>query len=150
MSGGESRHFRALEALYASAPINALFPSRLVVLGPGETRIESRAGPEHFHGAGAAHGAVYFKLLDDAAFFAANSLVGDVFVLTTNFTVLLTRPVPAGPLVAEGRWVSGRRRTLFAESRLVGADGEEVGRGSGTFMRSRLRLAELPGYAGGG
>ena len=99
-----------------------------------------------FHGAGAAHGTVYFKMLDDAAFYAVNSLVEDMFVLTTAFNILLTRPVREGPLVAEGRWVSGRRRVLIAESRLIDGDGEEVGRGTGTFMRSRIELESLDAY----
>lgn len=139
-------HFRGLERLYAAAPIQQLFPSRLLLAEEGVSRIEADLSPRHFHAANAVHGAVYFKLLDDAAFFAANSLVTDMFVLTTNFTVLLTRPVGEGPVVAEGRWVSGRRRTLFAEARLLGPDGEEVGRGSGVFLRSHIPLASLPGY----
>ena len=48
--------------------------------------------------------------------------------------------------VADGRWVSGRRRVLVADSRLVDRDGEEIGRGTGTFMRSRIPLSGLPGY----
>jgi acyl-coenzyme A thioesterase PaaI-like protein len=36
----------------------------------------------HHHSIHAVHGSVYFKALDDAAFFAVNSLVEDVFVLT--------------------------------------------------------------------
>ncbi len=102
----------------------------------------------HYHAAGAAHGTVYFKMLDDAAFYAANSMVPDVFVLTTQFNLFLTRPVTAGVLCAVGQWVSGTRRVLIAESRLLTADGEEVARGQGTFMRSRIPLASLPGYAG--
>jgi uncharacterized protein (TIGR00369 family) len=140
-------HFRALEALYAAAPINDLFSSQLTIIGPGHSRIEFDISPQLFHGAGAAHGTVYFKMLDDAAFYAANSLVEDMFVLTTAFNILLTRPVREGPLVADGRWVSGRRRVLIAESRLVDRDGEEVGRGTGTFMRSRIELRSLPAYA---
>lgn len=140
-------HFRALEALYAAAPINALFASRLEIPEAGRSRIEFDVSPALFHGAGAAHGTVYFKMLDDAAFYAANSLVEDMFVLTTAFNIFLTRPVHEGRLVAEGRWVSGRRRVLIAESRLVDADGEEVGRGTGTFMRSRIELGSLGAYA---
>jgi acyl-coenzyme A thioesterase PaaI-like protein len=86
-------------------------------------------------------------MLDDAAFYAANSLVEDMFVLTTAFNIFLTRPMHEGRLTAEGRWVSGRRRVLIAESRLIDADGEEVGRGTGTFMRSRIALGDLPAYA---
>ena len=37
-----------------------------------------------FHTAGAAHGTLFFKMLDDAAFYAANSLVTDRFLLTTG------------------------------------------------------------------
>jgi uncharacterized protein (TIGR00369 family) len=142
-----SGHFRGLEALYAAAPINQLFSSRLHVVEPGRTRIEFEITPQLFHGAGAAHGTVYFKMLDDAAFYAANSLVEEMFVLTTAFNIFLTRPVHEGPLVAEGRWVSGRRRVLIAESWLTDRDGEEVGRGTGTFMRSRIELRGLPAYA---
>ncbi len=142
-----SRHFRGLEALYAAAPINHKFSSRLEVTEPGRSRIDFDITPELFHGAGAAHGTVYFKMLDDAAFYAANSLVEDMFVLTTAFNLLLTRPVHEGPLTAQGRWVSGKRRVLIAESWLVDGDGEEVGRGTGTFMRSRIELSSLPAYA---
>ena len=139
-------HFRALEALYAAAPINGVFISRLEVLGEGRTRILFEVDPSVFHAAGAAHGTIYFKMLDDAAFYAANSLVTDMFVLTTAFNMFLTRPVHEGPLIAEGRWVSGKRRVLIAESHILDRDGEEVGRGTGTFMRSRIPLHTLPGY----
>jgi uncharacterized protein (TIGR00369 family) len=141
-----NRHLRALEALYAAAPINKLFTSTLEVPEAGRATIRFEIDPSVFHAAGAAHGTIYFKMLDDAAFYAANSLVTDMFVLTTAFNMFLTRPVREGPLVAEGRWVSGKRRVLIAESRLVDDEGEEVGRGTGTFMRSRIPLADLPGY----
>ena len=49
-------------------------------------------------------------------------------------------------MVAEGRWVSGERRVMVAEARLVDGAGHEVARGTGTFMRSRIALAGLPGY----
>jgi len=147
---GEAAHFRALERLYASAPINGLFPSSLHIDGPGMARIMFDVTPAHFHAAGAVHGTAYFKMLDDAAFYAANSLVSDRFLLTTAFNLFFTRPLQAGPIVAEGRWLSGRRRVYVAEARLVDAAGEEVGRGTGTFMRSAIPLASLPGYAQAG
>ena len=143
---GAQAHYRALESLYAAAPINGAFPSRLAITKPGESRIVFTLDASHFHAAGAVHGTAYFKMLDDAAFYAANSLVTDRFLLTTAFNLLFTRPLGPGDVVAEGRWVSGHRRVLIAEARLVAADGEEVARGTGTFMRSRIALAGLPGY----
>jgi uncharacterized protein (TIGR00369 family) len=143
---GEDAHFRAIESLYRSAPVNRSFPSRLEIVAPGVSRIRFTVEEAVFHAAGAAHGTVYFKMLDDAAFYAANSLVTDRFLLTTAFNLLLTRPMKAGEAVAEGRWVSGRRRVMVADARIIGPDGEEAARGTGTFMRSRIPLAGLPGY----
>ncbi|MEO8722046.1 MAG: PaaI family thioesterase [Sphingobium sp.] len=143
---GEDAHFRALERLYSSAPINQMFPSRLAIPAAGEALIEFTVEPSVFHAAGAAHGTIYFKMLDDAAFYAANSLVSDRFLLTTGFNLLFTRPIRSGALRAEGRWVSGRRRVFVAEASLIDADGEEIGRGVGTFMRSKFALSGLPGY----
>ena len=146
---GETAHFRALESLYAAAPINQKFESVLQIPEPGIARIRFTIDPSVFHAAGAAHGTTYFKMLDDAAFYAANSLVTDRFLLTTQFNLLLTAPLTAGPVVAEGRWISGQRRVFVAESRLIDGNGDEAARGTGTFMRSRIALADLPGYRRG-
>ncbi len=147
-SSGAGRHWRALESLYASAPVNAKFESSLEVLGEGSSRITFEVTEAVFHAAGAAHGTIYFKMLDDAAFYAANTLVTDRFLLTTSFNLHFTKPVREGQVVAEGRWVSGRKRVFVAESRLVDAEGEEIGRGTGTFMKSRIPLSSLSGYSG--
>lgn len=139
-------HLRALERLYAAAPINNAFRSELELPGVGTANISFSVEPQHFHAAGAAHGTIYFKMLDDAAFYAVNSVVEDVFVLTTAFNMHLERPVSAGPYRAEGRMVSGRRRLFVGESRLIDAAGEEIARGTGTFMRSKIPLETLAGY----
>lgn len=143
---GALAHYRALESLYAAAPINQLFESRLEIVSAGHARIHFLIDERVFHAAGAAHGTTYFKMLDDAAFYAANSKVTDRFLLTTAFNLLLTRPLAAGPVVAEGRWLSGERRVLVAEASLIDAHGEIAARGTGTFMRSRIPLSTLPGY----
>jgi len=146
-SSGASLHWRALERLYASAPVNRLFTSRLDIMGEGQARIRFAVDETHYHAAGAAHGTIYFKMLDDAAFYAANTLVSDRFLLTTSFNLHFTKPVKHGEVTAEGRWISGRRRVLVAEARLVDAEGDEIGRGTGTFMRSHIPLSGLPGYS---
>jgi len=143
---GEDAHFRALESLYRSAPINGQFDSRLEILSAGVSRIAFTVTSRDFHAAGAAHGSVYFKMLDDAAFYAANSLVSDRFLLTTAFNLHFTRPLREGPVTTEGKWISGRRRVFVADARLVDASGEEVARGTGTFATSRIALSALPGY----
>ena len=145
-SQGPVAHYRALERLYRSAPINRAFSSELTIEQEGHARIAFDITESVNHAAGAAHGTIYFKMLDDAAFYAAYSLVTDRFLLTTAFNLHFTKPVRTGRVIATGVWVSGHRRVLVAESRLVDEEGDEIGRGTGTFMRSRIPLSGLEGY----
>jgi uncharacterized protein (TIGR00369 family) len=148
-SAGEAAHFRALESLYRSQAINGFFRSEIEIGEPGLARIRFEVESSSFHAAGAAHGTLYFKMMDDAAFYACNSLVSDRFLLTTAFNMVFTQPLRAGPVIAEGRWVSGRRRVFVGEARLLLPDGEEAARGTGTFMRSHIPLSSLDGYRAG-
>jgi acyl-coenzyme A thioesterase PaaI-like protein len=73
-----SDHFKKLERMYLSANINRLlFPSTDVLIKEGSAEISLEVNDDYFHALHAMHGAVYFKLMDDAAYFAANSLVTD-------------------------------------------------------------------------
>ena len=146
---GEDAHFRSLEALYRSAPINRQYRSELKIVGPGRSEIAFDVDESSFHAAHAAHGTIYFKMLDDAAFYAANSLISDRFLLTTAFNLHFTKPMRGGEAKAEGRWISGKRRVLVAEARIVDADGDECARGTGTFLRSHIALSGLAGYRTG-
>jgi uncharacterized protein (TIGR00369 family) len=144
---GLDAHLRGLESLYASAPINHFFRSTLSLPEAGRSEIAFTVSSDAYHAAGAAHGTLYFKMLDDAAFYAANSLISDRFLLTTAFNLHFTRPMKPGQAIAEGRWISGRRRVLIADAHIVGPDGEEAARGTGTFLRSHIFLSSLPGYS---
>jgi uncharacterized protein (TIGR00369 family) len=143
---GAAAHFRALEALYREAPVNRLFASALEIVDEGFAQIRFTVDESVYHAAGAAHGTLYFKMLDDAAFYACNSLVTDRFLLTTAFSLHFTKPIRAGTLIAEGHWVSGRKRLYVGEARLIDEAGDEAARGTGTFMRSHIPLSSLPGY----
>ena len=141
-----TEHFRRLERMYASAPINQFFAPRLHIPEAGLAELRMIVRPDFHHAAHAAHGAVYFKALDDATFFAANSVVEGVFVLTVSFNLYLTRPVSEGEIVARGRVVSRSKRLYLAEGVIEDARGREVARGSGAFMPSTITLAEEIGY----
>jgi acyl-coenzyme A thioesterase PaaI-like protein len=74
----EEAHYRALERIYRNAPTNRYYdPTIRVSHAASEIQIPVR--PDFHHAAGAVHGSVYFKLLDDAGFFASNSLLHDCF-----------------------------------------------------------------------
>ena len=138
------QHFRKLERMYLAAPINEFYlPS--VEISQGQAVIQTEVKPDFFHAAGSLHGSVYFKLLDDAAFFAVNSLVKNFFVLTVSFNIYLTRPVTKGVLIARGQVVSRSVNYFVAES-VLAVHNKEVARGSGSFLRSRIELAGVESY----
>ena len=138
-------HYRKLEHMYLSAPVNEYYAPEIHI-SEGQAQVTMPVRPDFFHAANAVHGAVYFKLLDDSAFFAANSLVENVFVLTVSYNVYFTRPVSEGMMKATGKVVQASRRLIIAESIVVDSEEREVARGSGTFMRSMIRLTEEIGY----
>ena len=139
-------HFRRLERMYGSAPINAYYRPKLKV-SERMAVVEIDVRPEFFHAANAVHGSVYFKMLDDAAFFAAASVVTDVFVLTASFHVSLLRPIVVGEMRAVGRVVRASSTLSVAEAVLFDPAGKEAARGIGDFARSRIPLDAKLGYA---
>ena len=141
-----SEHFRRLERMYQAAPINEYFQPTLHIPEAGVAELRFAIRPDFHHAAHAAHGAVYFKALDDATFFATNSLFDDVFVLTVSFNLYLTRPVSEGEVVARGRVVSRSKRLYLAEGVMQDSRGREIARGTGAFMPSSIALSDLPNY----
>jgi uncharacterized protein (TIGR00369 family) len=139
-------HYSGLEALFRASAINQIFESKLTICGEGETRIDFVIDSKLFHVAGGIHGVVHYKAMSDAAFYAANSLFTDRFLLTSSFNLNFIKAVTVGPLVAEGRWVSGRKRILIADARLIDGEGEVVARGTGTFAPSSLLLSSFKEY----
>ena len=89
--------------MYLKANINTdLYASTTVNIKNGYSEVGLTISKNYFHALGAIHGSVYFKLLDDAAFWAVNSIVHDVFCLTTSFNIHITKPVSSGKLLAKG------------------------------------------------
>jgi uncharacterized protein (TIGR00369 family) len=138
-------HYRKLERMYGRAPINEFFRPTLKVT-EGRAEITLEADQRLHHAAHAVHGSVYFKMLDDAAFFAVNSAVTDYFVLTVQFDIHLMRPVVDGRIRAVGRLVNPSRRLYVAESELFDERERLLARGSGSFMPSRMALSAEMGY----
>jgi uncharacterized protein (TIGR00369 family) len=138
-------HFEHLKNMYAAAPVNQFYnPS--IKISEGQAIIEIELSSKFHHSAGAVHGSVYFKLLDDSAFFAAQSFEQEFFVLTTSFTTYLTRPVSAGKLKAIGKVVNKNKSQFIVESIVYDAQDNEVGRGSGIIVRGKFPLAQVNGY----
>jgi len=141
----DENHFRKLERLYYSAPTNRYYqPEILIGRGTAEIRIKVR--DEFFHSGAAVHGSVIFKALDDAAYFASNSLVGECMLVTVSFSVSFIRPVTSGVICARGTVIQHGKKVSFAESSIIDERGRVFAKGSGSFMRSEVLLSEEIGY----
>lgn len=144
MNGEE--HYRKLERMYAGVPVNQYYRPTMRV-GHGTAEVVIAVRHDLYHPAGAVHGVVYFKLLDDAGFFAANSLVDDVFVLTVSLNSFLTRPITEGEMKSVGRVVYESSRLIIADAEVQDGLGRQLARGTGTFVRSKIALTADIGYA---
>lgn len=140
-----AEHYSKLEHMYLTAPINAFYSPRIWI-SQGEAVITTPVKPEFFHAANAVHGSVYFKLLDDAAFFSVNSLIEDYFALTASFSTYLLRPISEGTMKATGKVVYAGARSFIADSVVVDGEGNEIARGSGNFVVSKIKLTAHMGY----
>ena len=140
-------HLRRLERLYHDAPCNASIRP-IIRVSEGEAEVRFQSSPSMHHAGGAVHGAYYFKALDDAAFFAAASLVEDFFVLTASFSLELLRPLVEGELRAVGRVRKRGRTLIFAESLLFDDRGNELALGRGTFARSNVPITDISSGTG--
>ena len=145
MNAHDSDHYARLESMYRAAPINTFYSPQIHV-SHGEASIVVAVRPEFFHAAAAVHGSVYFKLLDDAAFFAVNSLIEEHFALTASFTTYLLRPISEGTMTAIGKVVYAGARSFLAESVVFDDSGAEIARGSGNFVTSKTKLTTDIGY----
>ena len=138
-------HFRKLERTYVAAACNHYYAPALKV-SHGTSELTIAVQESFFHSGRAVHGSVYFKALDDAAYFAVNSLIEDVAVLTVSFTIHFMRQVSEGQLKATGKVAHASERLFFAESVLTDSRDRVLATGVGTFVKSKVALSPDIGY----
>lgn len=143
----DTAHYRKLETMYLGANVNTkIFDTTTCKIESEKATITLAVSEDYFHALGAIHGTVYFKMLDDAAYFAVSSVVKDCFMLTSSFNINILRPVSKGKLTAIGT-IRYKSSNLFAaEAKLYNQDGKEVAFGTGNFARSKMLLSEEVGY----
>ncbi len=140
-----NEHYTKLENMYMEAPINKFYNPSIQV-SEGKAVIETDVKEDFFHAANAVHGSVYFKMLDDAAFFATNSVVEEYFVLTANFETKLLRPINEGQLIAKGELLKNMGNKFEARAKLFNGEGLLIATGTGFFVKSKMALTEIDSY----
>lgn len=139
-------HFQRLKRMYGAAPIHKFYEGIEISIGKNESEINLPIDQRYFHAGMSTHGSVYFKLLDDAAYFAAQSEVKDCFLVTSNFNINLLRPIKSGRIIAIGEVDLATSNIVTASSKLYDKKGRLCGTGSGQFVKSRVKLEDVQDY----
>jgi len=143
-----TEHYHKLEKMYLNSNIQKqLFETSAIKIEERKATISINIDERYYHGLQAVHGSIYFKLLDDACFFAVNSIVTDVFVLTTSFNLNLVRPVQSGKLTSVGQVRFSSKNLFAAQAVLINEQGKEIAFGTGNFARSKVALSPEIGYS---
>ncbi len=141
-----NRHFEGLIRIFHSAPIQELLEGAVISLEEGKATYQLQIKEEYFHAADALHGAIYFKLLDDSAYFAAATLEQEYFLLTKSYQINFKRPVQEDVLTAKGEVLSVSEKEIISKSTIYNSAGRVVADGQGIFVKSRKLLKEQSGY----
>ena len=140
------KHYAQLASMYRAAPCNAPLAPRVTV-GDGRAQIVVQVRDDFISSGGAVDSGIYQKLLTDAALYAANSQDVEVMLVTASFNSQLMLPVYGGTLKAVGKLARAGNNMLFADAALTNDAGEQLGRGSGVFVRSGTYLSTLTTYS---
>ncbi len=132
-------HFERLEKMYLSDDRNERDDAGIRIQ-EGESEIVTPIHRQHFRSDGSLDNTICFKLLDDAASLAVNSVVQDVLVRAESFNVRYAHVTPTGELAARGRLLGLSEDQYLAESVVVDSEGREVCRAAGAFVKSDTAL----------
>lgn len=141
----ESVHFEKLERMHKRGASSAEFKSSAQV-SSGSAEVTVRVQKKHLNAVGVVDSAVYYKALSDAAGLAVASLIKDALVVGVSFNTIITHPVDRGSLTAKASFLTEADELFLAEAILTDKDGQEVGRGRGSFMKTTAALNEDIGY----
>ena len=86
---------------------------------------------------GILHGAIYFKLIDDACFFAGLSLNKSNFIATSSMSIHYLKPVSKGRIIADAAVVDQVGKKYVCEAAIQDLNGVKYAFGSGMFIEPK-------------
>jgi uncharacterized protein (TIGR00369 family) len=131
--------------MYLAAPCNEHYEPGIRI-SDGEAEVVIPVKEDLLDAAGSVHGSVLHRAMSDAALFAVNSRVPKELVLSTDFNIQLTGSIGEGELIARGRLIGSSDEHCLAEAVVLDGEGEELGRGTGIFVKTEIPLSSEMGY----
>lgn len=139
-------HIRRLERMYHNANTNALIPANLDIVDRGRAELKMPIDERYLQAGQAVHGMLYFKAMDEVAFYAAQSLVTDMMLLTESMNIHFTRPLFMGTMHADAQVIKTGRTVHIVEARVSDEQGRLSSFATATFMPGRLPLGDIDDY----
>ena len=140
-------HTRKLKEMYESAPVNQIhFGGTQIQFENDHVEITFETNHSLNHAGGSVHGAVAFKLLDEAAYFSCQMFEMQFFLLTASFQIHYVRPITSSRLTAIGKIRQKSKNLFVAEARLFDESKKELAFGTGSFMKSTMELSSIEAY----
>jgi len=138
-------HCRKLESMYLAAPCNEYYEPGIRI-SEGEAEVVIRVRDKLLDAAGSLHASVIHGSMNDAALYAANSIVPKELVRSAGFNVVSTGTIAEGELIARGRVIGVPEDRYLTEAVALDGDGNELCRGTGTFVKTEIPLSSAVGY----
>ena len=126
-------YFAALRDMFHGAPITQLVRQTIDRMESGSVRITLHPDPRLHHSGGAVHGGILGLVVDNAGYFAAATVSGGFWVVTTEFKVNLLEAAPDEPLVATGTVLRRGRHLVHTEMQVAAGSGAKIAVGLGTY-----------------
>ena len=140
----KNSHFKKLEKIYLNAKVNKeIYSNTEIIIQKNYSEIKMPIKKDYFHALDAIHGSVYFKMLDDAAFFAAQSIVEDYILLTASFNITFKMPVLNGYIKSKGKLCSVSQKEFTAEAKMYNSKNELVAFRNGIFKKSKISIDSI-------
>ena len=138
-------HCRKLESMYLNAPCSEYYEPGIRV-SEGEAEVVIPIRDDLLDAVGCVHASVLHGAMNDAALFAANSIVPRELMRSAGFNILFTGSLAAGRIVARGRVIGIPEDHYLTEVVALDGEGRELGRGTGTFVKTDIPLSSAVGY----
>lgn len=141
----KQEHFRKLERMYHVLTVSRLLAVNLTV--EAGTAVVEWSGRRGLDRAGAHEDAICFRMVSDAALFAANSIEMENVLTTVDFNVRFLHGAAQGGMFCNGLAVHRADSLFFAQAELFDGQGRCLAIGSGTLRPTDVALASMAGYA---
>ena len=142
MNFNKEDYYKTLKECYENAPINKFYqPTATIADGIAEIRMPLKE--DFYHYGNYQHGSVYFKMCDDAGYFAAQSQEFEKFIVTASYNIYFLKPIKLGQMVAKGSILNKTKTQFICETVIFNDNKDIIARGSGVFVRSSRPLEQI-------